>query len=414
MRISRIVSLVLAALLVLTLPAAAEESSWLIPPVKDAPAFTDTADSWCQDEVSVLYEAGLMEGISDTYFGVSNTLMPEHVVTVCARLYSLLTGGDGTLPAPAEGEPWYQPAYDSLAESLDYPGGSEALMMNFHATKYPARRWHFIDILSQTLEAAGVELPAINQVTVVPDSADPEVLAFYNAGILAGTDAYGTFDGNDTLTRGQAAAILARLVDPALRQTFSLKSFDLCADVLDLPADSQGISVEYGETAAELSLDIVAPKICENLREQYNHMVADGASANRLEQVLPDTLDAFRKDVAIAVLAQEKGITVTAEEVSEGYSGPFVSGYLGMSEAAQTWANTHNLLHSKLLEYYNREFGAEAAASSPGAPTVGEEHLEADLQTLKDQMTVHVAPELEQLDLAAVQMRYVQSPVYSA
>ena len=46
MRISRVTSLAVSLVLTLSLAlpaAAAEESDWLLPPVKDAPAFSDTA-----------------------------------------------------------------------------------------------------------------------------------------------------------------------------------------------------------------------------------------------------------------------------------------------------------------------------------------------------------------------------------
>lgn len=417
MRISRMFALAVSLALAfsLALPAAAaEETEWLLPPVKDAPAFSDTAGVWCESEVAVVYQAGLMQGQSDTQFSPSGTWMPEHVVAVCARLYSLLTGGDGVISEAEEGEAWYQPYYDYLAQALSYEGGADALMMNFHATKYPAKRWHFVKLLHETLEAAEVELPAINAVTVVPDTADPDLLDFYNAGILTGSDEYGTFRSNDTINRGQAAAILARLVDPALRQKLTLKSFDLCDDVLGLEADSQAIAITYGDAVRELSMDIVAPTLCEKLLEQYNRMLCDGVGANWLDQVLPDTIEALKKDVAIDVLAQQQGITVTEEELFEEYGGPVVSGYRGKSEAAQVWENTHNLLLSKLHQRYNETYGAEVVAPSPGAPSVGGEHLESDLQKLMDQMTAQVAPELSQLDLAAAQTRYVQSPIYSA
>lgn len=413
MRFSRFTALILSAALALSLalPAQAAEENWLIDKVKDTPSFADTAGSWCQSEVETVYEAGLMEGQSETRFNPQGTLMPEHIVAVCARLYSLLTGGDGVIAQAAEGQAWYQPYYDALAQSLNYTGGADALMQNFQAAKSPATRWMFVELLSLTLEAAKVDLPKINTVTVVPDSADPEVLAFYNAGILTGSDAYGTFDADGVLNRGQAAAMLARLVNPAERQTFTLKSFDLCADVLGLAADSQAIAVTYGDAARELSLDIVAPTLCEKLTEQYNHMISDGAAANRLDQVLPDTVKAFQEDVAVDVLAQQHGIAVTDEELSQEY-GTVVPGYRGRSEAAQVWENTHNLLRSKLHQRYNETYGAEIVAPSPGAPSVGGEHLESDLQKLMDQMTAQVAPELAQLDLSAAQTRLMESPLF--
>ena len=191
MRFSRFAALVLSLVtaLSLALPAqAAEGDGWLIPKVKDTPSFTDTVGSWCQSEVETVYESGLMEGQTAERFNPQGTLMPEHIVAVCARLYSLLTGGDGTVAPAQEGQAWYQPYYDYLAQALTYEGGADALMLNFHAGKYPARRHAFVELLSLTLEAAKVELPGINAVTVLPDSTDPAVLAFYNAGILAGTD----------------------------------------------------------------------------------------------------------------------------------------------------------------------------------------------------------------------------------
>ena len=93
-------------LLLCTLPAAAAEGDdWLVPKVQEAPAFTDMAGVWCEDAVQTVCQAGLMQGRSDGSFNPSGALMPEHIVTICARLYDLLTGGDGVLPEPAEQPP---------------------------------------------------------------------------------------------------------------------------------------------------------------------------------------------------------------------------------------------------------------------------------------------------------------------
>ena len=92
MRFSRFAALVLSLVtaLSLALPAqAAERDGWLIPKVKDTPSFTDTVGSWCQSEVESVYESGLMEGQTAERFNPQGTLMPEHIVAVCARLYSL-------------------------------------------------------------------------------------------------------------------------------------------------------------------------------------------------------------------------------------------------------------------------------------------------------------------------------------
>lgn len=89
-----------------------------------------------------------------------------------------------------------------------------------------------VSLLHQTLTAADVILPERNDMTALPDSLEIQVLDFYNAGLLTGVDQYGFFRINGTVTRGQAAAILARVIDPSLRVRFTPVSFDLCRDVL--------------------------------------------------------------------------------------------------------------------------------------------------------------------------------------
>lgn len=50
-----------------------------------------------------------------------------------------------------------------------------------------------------------------------PDAYRDAVYALYEAGILTGTDEYGTFNARETLTRAQAAVIAARILDESLR-----------------------------------------------------------------------------------------------------------------------------------------------------------------------------------------------------
>ena len=128
-------------LLLCTLPAAAAEGDdWLVPKVQEAPAFTDMAGVWFEDAVQTVCQTGLMQGRSDGSFNPSGALTGAHIVTICARLYDLLTGGDGTLQEPAADQAWYDPAYESLAEVLDYAGGLDALRINIRRAP-PAKRW---------------------------------------------------------------------------------------------------------------------------------------------------------------------------------------------------------------------------------------------------------------------------------
>ena len=63
------------------------------------------AGVWCEDAVDTVCQAGLMQGRSDGSFGPASPLTHAQIVTVCARLHSLLTGGDGVIES-APGEPW--------------------------------------------------------------------------------------------------------------------------------------------------------------------------------------------------------------------------------------------------------------------------------------------------------------------
>ena len=83
-----------------------------------------------------------------------------------------------------------------------------------------------------------------------------------------------------------------------------------------------------------------------------------------------------------------------------------------MTAAAQQWENACFLLYNKLKDAYEEAYGSEVVAPSPGAPSGGEETLDGDLMDMTEQMTALIAPEVQNLDLAAAQARLADSPVY--
>lgn len=412
-------SLVLATLLCSLSVSAAETSDWLAPKVKDCPDFTDVKGSWCESYVETVCEAGLMEGRSDGSFNPSGELMPEHFVTICARLYDLLTGGDGVLPEAAEGQDWYDPAYAYLAESIGYQGtyapssgrylGGDgartpeeqlnALRSNFNPGKYPAGRRSFLDLLSRTLAAAEADLPAINRITTVPDCGDPMVLSFYNAGILTGSDQYGTFQGDASLNRGQAAAILARVIDPELRLTFTPKPFDLCQDVLGVEADTVLLTVDgTAVTAAQM-----ARSLCSAVLNQYNHMICNGPAANDLARAREDAVQTIKQDLASEALLAQKALTIDPIDPDALYPD------YGIPTEGRLWKQTHAAMYERLLTFYEDRYGANSLGSSPHAmrDTPGREALDHDLLQLEESMKTDLSPDFENLDLAAVQDRLI-------
>lgn len=86
---------------------------------------------------------------------------------------------------------------------------------------HTATRLDFAQLLG--LAADGL-LDPINDITDIPDcegAVEEAVLPFYQAGILTGIDAYGTFEPNGTLSRAELATMAARLIQPELRQSFT-------------------------------------------------------------------------------------------------------------------------------------------------------------------------------------------------
>lgn len=107
---------------------------------------------------------------------------------------------------------------DWNAEISDITGKFSAL---------PAQRTMFAWLIHEVTRDQ--ELEAINEVTYIPDvtmddmpTEDSDtnasiVLRLYRAGIFTGVDSEGSFGGSKSLTREEAAAILARVLDPAQR-----------------------------------------------------------------------------------------------------------------------------------------------------------------------------------------------------
>ena len=103
------------------------------------------------------------------------------------------------------------------------------------------------------LDNAHVTLPEINTLERdVPDlTAGSVVYELYLSGVLNGVDEYGTFDGQHTVTRGQAAAMLARLVDPAQRLKLYFQSFSQCRDILGVDPAAVLLMVDGVDFMAE-------------------------------------------------------------------------------------------------------------------------------------------------------------------
>lgn len=175
------------------------------------PGFIDVAaDAWYADAAKVCAQAGLMQGTGHA-FAPDEILTVGEVAAIAARMNEAITGQAIPMAEPKASEelPWYF-SYVTYLEKL----GITVPDPTKHAT-----RQEFVSLLAAVVSED--MLSSINTITVLPDTSDPAVLRFYNAGILTGVDDLGTFAPEKTLTRAECGAMVARIARPALRLTFT-------------------------------------------------------------------------------------------------------------------------------------------------------------------------------------------------
>lgn len=169
--------------------------------------FADVKDSdWYAPYVAVCVENGLMNGTGGGNFNPGGTISVAEVAAIAARLGSSNTGS--SISPVGSGAAWYTPYLDYL----------KSYGVTVDNAEVPATRQDFISFLAAVTPPE--QLTVINAINTLPDTDDRNVLAFYNAGILTGVDRQGTFAGDKTLTRSEAAAMVSRVVDSSLRLSF--------------------------------------------------------------------------------------------------------------------------------------------------------------------------------------------------
>lgn len=189
--------------------------------------FTDVpASEWYASEVAGAYELGFVNGKTDTLFDPEGGMTVAEAITLAARTNNAYGSADYDF-TPAEGDEWYTPyvnyAVDNGIIKADTYSDYDA----------PITRGQMAQIFASTLPAA--EYAAINSVTAIPDVAQSSayftaVYKLYNAGIVMGGDAYGTYSPDSGITRCEAAAIINRVANKDKRLHKSLLSDDAPVD----------------------------------------------------------------------------------------------------------------------------------------------------------------------------------------
>lgn len=354
----RFLSLLLAVLLALPLPAAAAEpdADWLIPKARDYGAFTDTAGTICETAARVCCETGLMDGIDGKHFMPYIGLTSAQTMVICARLHRLL--GGGTLeyfePISLKGPDWWKPYDQYLREQLPALEEAEFYTVLRSDPQRPCYRGEFLRLLSAVLTAQAVSLPELNAVSAVPDCKDPELLMLCRGGVLTGKDRYGLLEEYASLSRAAAAVTLARVIDPAQRVTVTFETLELCRDALGVEPDTVLATVNGRDITAEL----LAPALA-NYLDAYNH---DHLSHRDTPwDNAQSILDGLTTDAALEVLAEQKGLTLPEVDAAL-----YPDGYRGYTSRGQVWEAEHEALWTALSALYPTREELEAALSETG------------------------------------------------
>ena len=337
--------LTLAFCLGLAAPALAAEGD-LFPAEAAMPAFTDvSADgkaggAWYDYEsVKVCVEAGLMKG-DGAAFNPGGQITVAELATVCARINE--KQGGMALPEKEAGEIWYGPAI-RVMQNLGIDTGADPLAM--------ATRADFARMLSAV--CAGDTLRAINSISSLPDSADSDVLRLYNAGILTGTDKHGTFAGANSLSRAEAATMLARVVRPSLRKQFTPEAKPAGEDdpsmmILGVSGDAALLTVNGRAVPAKEYLYFLNGSIMRLGAQlfgsaayiDWDATLVDGTSMPQFFR--KDALDSAVLYYVTEEEAAKAGVTLTAEQTAElnNYHAYAVE-ILGSEEAYQDYLRSN-------------------------------------------------------------------------
>lgn len=204
-----------------TLPSVKSPASLfkVVRPYKEA-NFKDVPDDWGKESIELCFMTGLMNGRSNQRFAPNEPATIAEVVTIAARIRDIFSGGDGVIPSGKVR--WYDNSVESAIEA------KIILQDQFSNYGKNASRAEVAAILANALPES--EYAGINNIVLLPDvdksmKYSTEIFKLYNAGIVGGNDAYGTFGIDRTITRKELSAIICRLIflDKRLKLTFAKK-----------------------------------------------------------------------------------------------------------------------------------------------------------------------------------------------
>ncbi len=181
--------------------------------------FTDVkGTSWYANEVKSAYELGFMNGMTATSFEPSGNVTVAQGITMTARIHAINLGTE--VPANTEGA-WYNSAVKYAISNGLFADG------DFDSYTRPIKRYEMATLVYSTMPTDAFEKR--NTVYSIPDVSNAadyknKLLTLYNAGIVMGSDDYGSFKPESNITRAECSAIINRVAIPENRLTKTLET----------------------------------------------------------------------------------------------------------------------------------------------------------------------------------------------
>lgn len=248
----RLMGLALALTVALSaLPVQAAETEEAGPVPAGPVTFSDVPENhWAASSIAAVTEMGIMQGVGGGQFA------PERTISVAEFLTMLVRQICPERVDPAVEGAWYVP-YLYAGNDLLITSSFVSALENPAMLESELNRYDMANMVAQVLDGATyADVSAIADWGSVPDEYKDGVAIGRGMGLLLGVDAQGTFNGQGTMTRAQAAAVMERLTavvnaqrsfTPMPAGALAITSANAQAEAMDSPDGFYIYSLPDGE-----------------------------------------------------------------------------------------------------------------------------------------------------------------------
>lgn len=252
-----------------------------VKPIAEKASFADvTSAYWARPQIERAFQDGAINGTSYDYITGKRTYAPENTLTL-AHFVAITTRAfyaEDVAASTATGT-WYA-ANEAVAKENGLLDGLGDVNMTA-----PASRYQMAAIMANIMKDKGADMPTAAELTaiqskiadwnVIPEQYKDAVATVFALGIINGTDAKGTFAGNNSVKRSHAAAVYCRLMD-------AIADNEAAAKAAAAPTSAVKSVAGKAVSAAKVTTMNVGAKKIPVVVENYGTVVLDKASAATL------------------------------------------------------------------------------------------------------------------------------------